>query len=75
MRTFRQLCAVFVLVCVLAVSSFAGEMSAGVVPPPPPPAPTQATSEEIEPTVTTDETGGDVIEVLQGLLQTALLMF
>lgn len=39
MRSFRQQCAALVLACVFAVSTFAGEMSAGVTSEPPPSVP------------------------------------
>jgi hypothetical protein len=71
MKRLKRMSAGVLLTCLLAVSVSAGDMRAGVVPPPP----SRATSEQIEPTVTTDETSGDVIEVLKTLLQTALLMF
>jgi hypothetical protein len=68
MKRLQRMSAGVLLACLLAVSVSAGDMSAGYVPPPPPPAPSRATSEQVEPTVTTDETSGDVVEVLKTLL-------
>lgn len=70
MKTFRQLCAVFVLTCVLAVSCFAGEMSAGIVPPP-----SQPTSTPSQAAPPIDETENEVIEFLGSLLQSVLSVF
>lgn len=45
MRNLRRMCGATVLTCVLAVSVFAGHMSAPGVAPPPPPPPTNAQGE------------------------------
>jgi hypothetical protein len=77
MKSLRRLCAVAALTCVFAVSSYAGDMSAGIVndtsPPPAQPAMTtgEATQPELE-TNESDKTGDGVVEFMLTLLQSVL---
>lgn len=74
MKSLRRLCAVAALTCAFAVSSYAGDMSAGVVnPPPAQPAVTteEAPQMELE-TKEADETNGGVVQFVWTLLQSVL---
>jgi hypothetical protein len=75
MKDFRQLCAAIALVCILAVSALAGDISCGVTDTPPLP----ATSMVTEQVVTTDgmsyEVDNGIAEEALALLPTILSLF
>jgi len=82
MKYLRQLCAAFVLIIILALSAFAGEMSTTVVSPPPPSMPATTAGGEMT-TVDTGEIStinsvmapSSAIEIAVNLVQGVLSLF
>lgn len=73
MKTLRRLCAVYVLTLTLALSTFAGDITTGVVAPPPPQATAQGdittgVTGDISTGITATDRATDIFNLLRSLL-------
>jgi hypothetical protein len=81
MKSLRQFCITAALTFALTVSSFAGQMATGAIPPPPPEPPAENMSEIVTGVAVTDETGIETafIDPITGIalniLQSVLALF